>query len=97
MRRTSICGAAETLLIDQNALKTHAKDIINSLIKSGCKVLIWISFNNKLTKAKEKDWKTEYLDAIISVKTVKDVNEAVSHILKYGTMHTDSVIINNLK
>ena len=101
MRRTSICGAVETLLIDQNALKTHAKDIINSLIKSGCKVKVDNRinrlFNNKLTKAKEKDWKTEYLDAIISVKTVKDVNEAVSHILKYGTMHTDSVITNNPK
>ena len=54
-------------------------------------------FNNKLTIAKEKDWKTEYLDAIISVKTVKNVNEAVSHILKYGTMHTDSIITNNPK
>ena len=54
-------------------------------------------FKNKLKLAKEKDWVTEYLDAIISIKTVKDVNEGVDHILKYGTMHTDSIITNNSK
>ena len=52
-------------------------------------------FKNKFKLAKEKDWRTEYLDKIISVKTVKDVRDAVNHILKYGTMHTDSIISNN--
>ena len=101
MRRTSICGAAETLLIEEKALNTHAKEIINSLINSGCEVRVDNKINrlfkNKLKLAKEKDWKTEYLDAIISIKTVKNVNEGVDHILKYGTMHTDSIITNNSK
>ncbi len=101
MRRTSICGAVETLLIEEKAIGSHAKEIINSLINSGCEVRVDHKINklfkNKLKTAKEKDWKTEYLDAIISVKTVKNVNEAVNHILKYGTMHTDSIITNNSK
>tara|TARA_B100000767_G_scaffold178393_1_gene166668 strand:- start:3849 stop:5090 length:1242 start_codon:yes stop_codon:yes gene_type:complete len=101
MRRTSICGAAETLLIEEKALNTHAKEIINSLINSGCEVRVDNKINklfkNKLKSAKEKDWKTEYLDAIISVKTVKNVSEGVDHILKYGTMHTDSIITNDSK
>ncbi len=101
MRRTSICGAVETLLIDEKALNTHAKEIINTLIESGCEVRVDNKINklfkNKLKPAKEKDWSTEYLDSIISIKTVKNVNDGVEHILKYGTMHTDSIITNNLK
>ena len=101
MRRTSICGAVETLLIEEKALKTHAKEIINTLIESGCEVRVDDKINklfkNKLKLAKEKDWKTEYLDAIISIKTVKNVSDGVKHILKYGTMHTDSIITNNSK
>ena len=101
MRRTSICGAVETLLIDEKALNTHAKEIISSLIASGCEVRVDNKINklfkNKLKAAIERDWKTEYLDAIISIKTVKNVKEGVDHILKYGTMHTDSIITNNLK
>ena len=101
MRRTSICGAAETLLIEEKALNTHAKGIINALINSGCEVRVDSKidrlFRNKLKLAKEKDWKTEYLNAIISIKTVKNVNAAVEHVLKYGTMHTDSIITNNFK
>jgi len=101
MRRTSICGATETLLIEEKALNTHAKEIINSLINSGCEVRVDNKINklfkNKLKSAKEKDWKTEYLDSIISIKTVKNVNDGINHILKYGTMHTDSIITNNSK
>ena len=99
MRRTSICGAVETLLIEEKALKSHAIEIINSRKKSGCEVRVDNKINkllkNKFKLAKEKDWRTEYLDKIISVKTVKDVHDAVNHILKYGTMHTDSIISNN--
>ena len=99
MRSTSICGAVETLLIEEKALKSHAIEIINSLKKSGCEVRVDNKINkllkNKFKLAKEKDWRTEYLDKIISVKTVKDVHDAVNHILKYGTMHTDSIISNN--
>ncbi len=99
MRRTSICGAVETILFDEKIIKSHGIDIINSLISSGCKVLVDKKINklfkNKLIFAKETDWKTEYLDAKVSIKTVKNVNEAVLHILKYGTMHTDSIITEN--
>ena len=101
MRRTSICGAVETLLFEEKAIKTHAVEIINFLKKSGCEVRVDKKINklfkNKLRLANEKDWKTEYLDAIISVKTVKNIQEGVSHILKYGTMHTDSIITNSSK
>ena len=101
MRRTSICGAVETLLIEEKALKTHAKEIVNTLIESGCEVRVDDKINklfkNKLKLAKEKDWSTEYLDAIISIKSVKNVKESVNHILKYGTMHTDSIITKNSK
>ena len=101
MRRTGICGAVETLLIDEKALKSHAREIINALINSGCEVRVDNKINklfkNKLKFAKEKDWTTEYLDAVISIKTVKNVKDGVDHILKYGTMHTDSIITKNLK
>ena len=101
MRRTSICGAVETLLIDKKAINTHAKEVIQSLINSGCEVRVDSKINSlfkgKLKKAKDKDWKTEYLDSIISVKTVKNIKDGVNHILKYGTMHTDSIITNNKK
>jgi len=101
MRRTSICGAVETLLINEKILNTHAKDIVNLLINSNCEVRVDEKINkifkNRLRVAKEIDWKTEYLDAKISIKTVKNVQAAVDHILKYGTMHTDSIITNNRK
>jgi len=101
MRRTSICGAVETLLIDEQALKTHGKMIINSLIESGCEVKVDAKINrifkNRLKIAKEIDWKTEYLEAIISIKAVRNVKEAVNHILKYGTMHTDGIISRSAK
>ena len=101
MRRTSICGAVETLLIEENALKSHGIEIIDSLKESGCEVRVDKKINklfkNKLAIAKEKDWRTEYLDAIISIKSVKNINDGINHILKYGTMHTDSIITNNAK
>jgi glutamate-5-semialdehyde dehydrogenase len=101
MRRTSICGAVETLLIDEKAINSHAKEIIQSLINSGCEVRVDNRINKlfkgKLKKAKERDWRTEYLDSIISIKTVKNLKEGIAHILKYGTMHTDSIITKNKK
>ena len=101
MRRTSICGAVETLLLDLKALKKYAKPIINKLESLGCKIVVDKKINqifkNKFELAKEIDWKTEYLDAKISIKSVNGVSEAKKHILKYGTMHTDSIVTNNLK
>ena len=101
MRRTSICGALETLLIHEKILKSKGIKIINSLLQKGCEVIVDKKINklfkNKLKLAKEKDWRTEYLDAKLSVKSVKNVKEAVSHIIKYGTMHTDCIISSNKK
>ena len=101
MRRTTICGAVETLLIDSNSLKKHALTIIDKLTSLGCEVVVDKKINqlfkNKFKLAKEMDWKTEYLDAKISIKTVQGVQGAKKHILKYGTMHTDSIITNNTK
>ncbi len=99
MRRTSICGALETLLINEKIISSYGNKIIKALIYRGCEVRVDNKINKyfgyKLKKATEKDWKTEYLDKIISIKTVKNVEEAVDHVLKYGTMHTDSIITNN--
>tara|TARA_Y100000816_G_scaffold280017_1_gene252917 strand:+ start:1644 stop:2888 length:1245 start_codon:yes stop_codon:yes gene_type:complete len=101
MRRTSICGAAETLLIDKKCLKTHAAPIIEELLFSGCEIIadktINKIFGNQFNIAKERDWKTEYLNPKISVKMVNGVKEAVNHILRYGSMHTDSIVTNNKK
>tara|TARA_B110000967_G_C18837205_1_gene537409 strand:+ start:268 stop:1509 length:1242 start_codon:yes stop_codon:yes gene_type:complete len=101
MRRTSICGAVETLLIDSKSIKKHVIPIINKLMSLGCEILVDKKinqmFNNKYKLAKEIDWNTEYLDAKISIKSVKGVQGAKSHILKYGTMHTDGIITNNSK
>ena len=101
MRRTSICGAVETLLIDSNALKKHAGPIIEKLDSLRCKIVVDKKINqifkNRFKLAKEIDWKTEYLDAKISIKSVNGVHEAKRHILKYGTMHTDSIVTNNIK
>ncbi|MSP06285.1 MAG: glutamate-5-semialdehyde dehydrogenase [Candidatus Fonsibacter sp.] len=102
MRNTSICGAAETLLVDKACVKTHLKPILQLLSISGCKII-----GDKITKknymnsnislATEQDWKTEYLDSIISVKIVNGVDEAIEHINKYGTRHTDGIVTNNKK
>ena len=101
LRRTSICGALETLLIHNKVIKSHGVAIINSLINKGCEVVVDDKINklfkNKFTKAREIDWKTEYLKPKLSIKSVSNVHEAIEHILKYGTMHTDSIITNNKK
>ena len=99
MRNVSICGAAETLLIDKKCLKTHCKPILNSLIKLGCKIItdkkIKKIISKKVQIAKEKDWQTEYLSPKISVKSVNGVSEAIKHINKYGSSHTDSIVTKN--
>jgi glutamate-5-semialdehyde dehydrogenase len=101
MRRTSICGAVETLLIDKRKLTQFSIPIINKLLSLGCEIIVDKEinkmFNNKFKLATELDWRTEYLDAKISIKSVNGVDEAKNHILKYGTMHTDSIITNNTK
>ena len=101
MRNVSICGAAETLLIDKKCLKTHCKAIIKELEKLGCKIIgdkkIKKYAFGKIKIANEKDWKTEYLSPTISVKSVNGINDAINHINKYGSSHTDSIITKNKK
>ena len=100
LRRTSICGAVETLLIDNKIIKTHLLPIVEMLYKHKCQIIgdkIVKKYFSKAKIATEKDWKTEYLDSIISVKIVKNIEEAITHIKKYGTNHTESIITNNKK
>ena len=101
MRNVSICGAAETLLIDRMCLHTHCKPILLELEKSGCKIIgdqtINSFFPGKIKIATKKDWNTEYLNPTISVKCVNGVKDAIEHINKYGTSHTDSIITKNKK
>ena len=99
MRRTSNCGALETLLIEKKIINKFANPILNELHKSGCKIIgdkiINKIFKNNFRIAKKTDWSKEYLAPIISVKCVSGVNEAIDHINEYGTMHTDSIITKN--
>jgi len=101
MRNVSICGAAETLLIDKKCLKTHCIPILNHLHKLGCKIIgdkiINKLFSGNIKIATKKDWVTEYLAPTISVKSVNGVGEAVKHINKYGSSHTDAIVTKNKK
>ena len=98
LRNTSICGATETLLIHKNKSKS-VNLILNSLVKNGCKILadrkIKKLFKGKSYPTNNNTWSKEHLSSIISVKLVNDVKEAVAHINKYGTMHTDAIITKN--
>jgi glutamate-5-semialdehyde dehydrogenase len=101
MRNVSICGAAETLLIDKMCLKTHCEPILDKLTKLGCKIIgdktIKKFVSGKMKIATKKDWETEYLSSTISIKSVNGVAEAIDHINKYGSSHTDSIVTKNKK
>jgi len=101
MRNVSICGAAETLLIDKMCLKTYCEPIIDQLNKLGCEIIgdkiIKKFISGKMKIATKKDWETEYLSNVISVKSVNGVLEAIDHINKYGSSHTDSIVTKNKK
>ena len=101
LRNTSICGATETILIHKNIVKKFSNPILQALENSGCKIIgdkiLKSYYNGQEYPAKEKDWSTEYLSSIVSVKVVKNSEEAIKHINKYGTMHTDSIITKNKK
>ena len=96
MRRPGICGATETILIDKEVLSTHLPEIIKSLTEMNCEVRgdkHVLAINNSLKLANEEDWHTEYLDKIVSIKTIfKGVEEAVNHINLYGSGHTDAIL-----
>ena len=98
MRRTGICGAAETVLIDKAGVDKHLKSIIDGLIEAGCEIRggdISVTSDSRVKPADEDDWSTEYLDSIISMKVVDGVDGAMAHIAQYGSQHTDSIITDN--
>lgn len=100
MRRTGICGAAETILIDRDCVETHLAPLIDALKESGCEIRgdeDVALLDEEIIKATESDWSTEYLDAIVSIKIISDVEEAVQHINEYGSGHTESIVSNNSK
>jgi len=101
LRNTSICGATETILLHEKIVKKFCNPIIKKLEENNCKIygdhFLNKHYRGKISIAKEKDWSTEYLAATVSIKTVKNCEEAINHINKYGTMHTDSIITKNKK
>ena len=101
LRNTSICGATETILMHKNIVKKFSNPILKKLESHGCKIygdkVLKKYYEGKLYSASEKDWKTEYLNSTVSVKVVNSTAEAINHINKYGTMHTDCIITKNKK
>ena len=99
MRRTGVCGAAETLLVDAAASSTHLAPLIGMLIEAGCEVRgdrLCRAADPRVRPATEEDWSTEYLDAIIAAKVVDGVDGAIAHIERFGSHHTDSIVTADL-
>ena len=95
MRRTGVCGAAETLLVDRSLAATQLKPLIEMLIDAGCEIRgdkAVQAIDKRVKQASEEDWSTEYLDAIITAKVVDGVASAIEHIERYGSHHTDAII-----
>jgi glutamate-5-semialdehyde dehydrogenase len=95
MRRTGVCGAAETLLVDRAAAPTHLKPLVTMLLDAGCEVRgdkETRAIDPRVKAASEEDWSTEYLDAVISAKVVDGVDDAIGHIERFGSHHTDSIV-----
>jgi glutamate-5-semialdehyde dehydrogenase len=97
MRRTSVCGAAETILIDRSALP-QSGEIVRTLIDAGCEVRGDADISRldpRVVSAVEQDWSTEYLDAVVSIRVVEGIGGAARHIRKYGSQHTDAIVTEN--
>ena len=95
MRRTGVCGATETLLVDRRCAATHLKPILDDLIEAGCEIRGCAetrALDPRATPATEADWSTEYLDAILSVRIVDGVEAAIDHITRHGSQHTDAIV-----
>ena len=95
MRRTGICGAAETVLVDQKAAAQLIPTVVDALVEAGCEVRgddRVQELASETKPANEKDWTTEYLDAVISIRVVEDVTAAINHIRTYGSGHTESIV-----
>ena len=101
LRNTSICGATETILLHKKIIKKFCNPILKQLADSNCKIIgdkyVRKYYKGVISKSKDSDWSKEYLAPIISVKSVDSNDEAISHINKYGTMHTDCIITKNKK
>ena len=101
LRNTAICGATETIIFHEKIIKKIGIKILKDLEDNGCKIIgdnkIRKFYNKKIKKASIKDWSKEYLAPIVSVKSVRNIDEAIHHINKYGTMHTDCIITQNNK
>ena len=101
LRNTSICGATETILMHKNIVKKFCNPVLNKLTESNCEIIgdkiIRKTFKGPSKKSNKKSWSTEYLSPKVSVKTVNNIDEAINHINKFGTMHTDSIISKNKK
>ena len=98
MRRTGVCGATETVLCHKDVINTILPEIINKLLEQGCEIRgdkNIQALNKNIKNATIEDWQTEYLDKILSIKTVKNVSDAVMHIEKFGSNHTDAIITDN--
>jgi glutamate-5-semialdehyde dehydrogenase len=95
MRRTGICGATETLLIDRSILSSHLVPILDDLAQAGCEIRgdkeVCIVYPSA-KPATEEDWRAEYLDAIIAVRVVEGLEEAIGHIATYGSQHTECIV-----
>jgi len=95
MRRTGVCGAAETLLVHRGCAATHLGALIKMLLDAGCEVRgddASMLIDARVRRATEQDWYTEYLDAIIAVRVVDDLDAALAHIRRYGSRHTDCIV-----
>jgi glutamate-5-semialdehyde dehydrogenase len=98
LRRTGICGAAETLLVDEACVATHLAPIVRDLLDAGCEVRGDRSVQGvdpRVKAATEEDWYTEYLDAVIAAKVVHGVDDAIAHIARYGSAHTESIVTDD--
>jgi glutamate-5-semialdehyde dehydrogenase len=98
LRRTGVCGSAETLLVDAACAATHLAPIVKALLDAGCEVrgdAATQKVDARVKVATEQDWYTEYLDAIIAARVVDGVDAAIAHIAKYGSSHTDSIVTAN--
>jgi glutamate-5-semialdehyde dehydrogenase len=98
LRRTGVCGSAETLLVDAASAATQLAPLVKDLLDAGCEVrgdAATLAVDSRVRPATEQDWYTEYLDAIIAVRVVDGVDAAIAHIEKYGSSHTESIVTAN--
>ena len=98
MRRTGVCGSAETLLIDRACAPTHLAPLVRTLLDAGCEVRgdeVTAHVDPRVKPATEQDWYSEYLDAIIAVRVVEDLSAAIAHIAQYGSQHTECIVTDD--